>query len=97
MFHFGGHWFERGIAIAESTREAARVPRAPIRRFPWFAIRILAPFVETFREMLEMRYLWKKPLKLDNRKLVAFLGREPHTPIDTALQDTLTGLGCMPS
>jgi hypothetical protein len=37
---------------------------------PWFAIRILAPFVETFREMLEMRYLWKKPLKLDNRKLV---------------------------
>ena len=38
---------------------------------------------------------FKKPLKPDNRTLVAFLGREPHTPIDTALRETLTGLGCM--
>ena len=32
--------------------------------------------VTTMREMLEMRYLWRKPLRLDNRKLVAFLGEE---------------------
>jgi nucleoside-diphosphate-sugar epimerase len=95
VFHFGGHWFERGIAIAEATRDAARVPRAPIRRFPWFAIYLLAPFVETFREMLEMRYLWTTPLRLDNTKLVAFLGEEPHTPLDVALLDTLRGLGCL--
>jgi hypothetical protein len=34
-------------------------------------------------------------LQLDNRKLVAFLGAEPHTPLETALFTTLTGLGCM--
>ena len=51
--------------------------------------------VETFREMLEMRYLWREPLQLDNRKLVAFLGGEPHTPLDTALRETLSGLGCL--
>jgi nucleoside-diphosphate-sugar epimerase len=94
VFHFGGHWFERGIAIAEETRRAAGTPQAPIRRFPWFAIYLLAPFVETLREMIEMRYLWKVPLQLDNRKLVAFLGREPHTPIEEALRETLNGLGC---
>jgi nucleoside-diphosphate-sugar epimerase len=95
VFHFGGHWFDRGIEIAEATRRAARAPEAPIRRFPWFAIHLLSPFVETFREMLEMRYLWKVPLKLDNRKLVAFLGEEPHTPLDAALRETLRGLGCL--
>jgi nucleoside-diphosphate-sugar epimerase len=95
VFHFGGHWFDRGIAIAEATRRVARASGAPIRRFPWFAIYLLSPFVETFREMLEMRYLWRAPLQLDNRKLVAFLGEEPHTPLDTALHDTLRGLGCL--
>jgi nucleoside-diphosphate-sugar epimerase len=93
VFHFKGHWLERGIAIAEATRRAADAPRAPIRRFPWIAVYLLAPFVETFREMLEMRYLWSTPLKLDNQKLVAFLGHEPHTPLDAALRATLDGLG----
>ena len=75
---------------------AAGIPNAPIRRFPWFAIILLSPFVETFREMLEMRYLWSSSLLLDNRKLVAFLGEEPHTPLETALRASLAGLGCLP-
>jgi nucleoside-diphosphate-sugar epimerase len=94
VFHFRGHWFDRGVAIAEATRDAAGAPSAPIRWFPWFAIFFLAPFVETFREMLEMRYLWRVPVRLDNTKLVAFLGEEPHTPLATALRTTLDGLGC---
>jgi len=96
VFHFGGHGMSRGIEFAEATLRAAGIPRAPIRRFPWFLIVLLAPFVETFREMLEMRYLWSSSLLLDNTKLVAFLGEEPHTPLETALRATLTGLGCLP-
>ena len=95
VFHFGGYWFEKGVELADAVRKAAGVPDAPIRRFPWFAIYLAAPFVETFREMLEMRYLWKKPVKLDNRKLVAFLGEEPHTPIERAMRETLADLGCL--
>jgi nucleoside-diphosphate-sugar epimerase len=96
-FHFAGHWFERGVAMAEATRRVAGVPGAPIRRFPWFVIYLLAPFVETFREMLEMRYLWQTSLRLDNRKLVGFLGAEPHTELDAALRASLAGLGCLPN
>jgi nucleoside-diphosphate-sugar epimerase len=59
---------------------------------PWFAIYALAPFSETFREMLEMRYLWRETALLDSAKLVAFLGEEPHTPLDSALRKTLRGL-----
>ncbi len=94
VFHFRGHSFERGVELAEATRAAAGRPEAPIRRFPWFAIYLLAPFVETFRELLEMRYLWSSSLLLDNRKLVSFLGEEPHTPLNDALRATLDGLGC---
>ena len=95
VFHFEGHWFERGVELAEATRRAARVPSAPIRSFPWFLVYLLSPFVETFREMLEMRYLWQAPLRLNNHKLLDFLGKEPHTPLDRALTDTLRGLGCL--
>jgi nucleoside-diphosphate-sugar epimerase len=93
VFHFGGHWFERGVEIAEATRRVAGVPNARIWGFPWFAVYLLAPFVETFREMIEMRYLWSSALALDNAKLSAFLGEEPHTPLDEALRTTLRELG----
>lgn len=96
VFNFAGHGLERGVEFAEATLRVAGV-RGRVRRFPWLAIRLLSPFVETFRELLEMRYLWLRTLLLDNRKLVAFLGQEPHTPIDEALRTTLDGLGCLPS
>ncbi|HYP89642.1 MAG TPA: SDR family NAD(P)-dependent oxidoreductase [Polyangiaceae bacterium] len=94
VFHFAGHDFERGVELAQATRRAAGVPDAPIRRFPWFAIYLLSPVIETFREMLEMRYLWQRSLRLDNRKLRAFLGAEPHTPLEQALRLTLEELRC---
>jgi nucleoside-diphosphate-sugar epimerase len=94
VFHFKGHSFERGVDLAVATRAAAGTPDAPIRRFPWFVIYLLAPFIETFWEMIEMRYLWSSSLLLDNEKLVAFLGEEPHTPLPEALRATLSGLGC---
>jgi nucleoside-diphosphate-sugar epimerase len=95
VFHFRGHWFDRGRAIAEATRRVAGAPNAWIWPFPWLVVYLLAPFVETFREMIEMRWLWKQPLELANDKLVAFLGEEPHTPLDVALRETLRGLGCL--
>jgi nucleoside-diphosphate-sugar epimerase len=94
VFHFEGHWFERGVEIAEATRRVAGVPSARIWTFPWFLVYLLSPFVETFREMIEMRYLWNFGLELDNEKLRAFLGEEPHTPLDEALRATLRELGC---
>ena len=96
VVHFGGHWLERGVAMAEAIRTAAGQPQAPIRRFPWPVIQLAAPFVPLFRELLEMRYLWRVPLRLDNAKLVSLIGAEPHTPLDQAVLDSLTALGCMP-
>jgi len=97
VFHFGGHWFEAGIAMAHAVQRVVGEPRPRIRRFPWALAYVLSPFVTVFREMLELRYLWQRPVRLDNAKLVAFLGTEPHTPIDAAVRSTLEGLGCLPA
>jgi hypothetical protein len=52
----------------------------------------LSPFVTLFRELLEMRYLWQKPIGLDDARLRAFLGDVPATPLDTAVREALADL-----
>lgn len=96
-FHFRGHYFERGVDMAKGVASAIGRPETKIRNFPWLAVYLGAPFIEMFRELLEVRYLWKERLELDNRKLVAFLGSEPHTPLPDALRATLFGMGSMPA
>ena len=95
-FHFEGHWFARGVEMAEAIRRVAGNPDLPIRRFPWPIVYLASPFVNMFHEMLEMRYLWREPLHLDNRKLVSRLGAEPHTPTDEAVRASLQMLNCVP-
>lgn len=97
-FHMGGHWDADGSQMAAAIRrvvgkETGIVPRG--RRFPWWLLTLASPFVTTFREMREMRYLWQRPVQLENRRLVDFLGFEPHTPLDEAVAATLRGLGCL--
>ena len=96
VLHFGGHWVEPGVEIAHAVSRAVGDPRLPIRRFPWPLVYLAAPFVPLLRELVEMRYLWQVPLRLDNNKLVARLGAEPHTPLDAAVGQTLQAMGCLP-
>jgi nucleoside-diphosphate-sugar epimerase len=96
IVHFGGHWLERGAEIAEAIRRVAQKPRAPILPFPAALLYLAAPFSTLMREMIEMRYLWRVPLRLDNRKLESLIGPEPHTPLDDAVRASLEGLGCLP-
>ena len=63
----------------------------------WWLVKMAAPFNATLREMVEMHYLWRLPVRLRNDKLVDFLGAEPHTPLDSAVYQTLQGLGCLPA
>jgi nucleoside-diphosphate-sugar epimerase len=93
--HFAGHWLPRGVQIAEAIARASGNPHLPIRNLPWALIYAAAPFSTFMREALEMRYLWQVPLRLDNTKLRALLGTEPHTPLDVAIADTLAALSCL--
>jgi len=92
-FQFGGTWVDDNRAFADAIRVAAGRPRAPIYPFPWPVVHALAPFNETAREMRELIYLWRRPLRLVDGKLWRFLGEVPTTPLDEALRTTLRGLG----
>jgi nucleoside-diphosphate-sugar epimerase len=96
VFHFAGQWMDRADEMGASLRRVTGQSKLPIKAFPYPMIYALAPFVETFRELIEMRYLWRKPIGLDNTKLVKFLGAEPHTPLDQATRATMADMGCLP-
>lgn len=94
VFHHRGHELS-GDQLAEALdRIAGR--RLARKTLPWIGVAAAAPFVEMLREMLEMRYLWRETIVLDNAKLTGLLGEEPHTPLDQALRRTLEGHGCLP-
>ena len=98
-FHMDGHWDADGRQMAEAiarvvARRGGRVPAQ--RAFPWWFITLASPFAATFREMREMRYLWKEPVRMSNRRLKAVLGEEPHTSLDDAVEAALVGMGCLP-
>ncbi|RQV64756.1 NAD-dependent epimerase/dehydratase family protein [Burkholderia cenocepacia] len=96
-FHLGGHWDEDGMQMAQAVQRIAQRHgmRPALRDFPWWLVWVAAPFVTTMRELLEMRYLWREPIRMDNARVTAVLGREPVTPLETAVEATLAGLGCL--
>lgn len=96
-FHFGGHWMQDSIELVESIGRVAGQGNIKVRRAPWRLIAWLAPWVGLMREIHEMRYLWRVPLRLNNRKLVQLLGQEPHTPLDEAVRQALADQGCLPA
>jgi len=94
VFHMQGQTLTGEALVAALSEAAGRSVAA--HRLPWIGVKAMAPFNETMREMLEMRYLWDRPVLLDNSKVVARLGEEPHTPIVTALKSALAGMDALP-
>jgi len=97
-FHMDGHWDADGTQMAATVAGvagAASGRTVSVQPFAWWLMTLLAPFVTTLGEMREMRYLWQKPLRLDNQRLRQVLGSEPHTPLADAVHVTLAGIGCL--
>lgn len=95
VFHFRGQQVT-GREFIDALQVAAGRKLA-VRRLPWFALGVIAPFSAMMREMLEMKYLWDRPVLLDNARLVAKLGTEPSTPLPIALRAALAGMGSLPA
>lgn len=90
-FHFAGTWDADGRAMPRAIRTAL-ARDVPERGIPWRLLRLAGLFSEKPRELVKMRHIWRTPIRLDNAALVAFLGEEPHTPLDEAVAATLRGL-----
>ncbi|MGQ0710293.1 MAG: sugar nucleotide-binding protein [Rhodoferax sp.] len=98
VLHFAGHGLERAdwerVLTAWARAQGWLAPQAALRQrsMPWAFLRLLAWVHPLVASMVEMRYLWQEPHTLDNRRLVALLGSEPHTPFDQAARAALQAL-----
>ncbi len=86
---FEGVWDADGTGMAQAIRRVVGKPALPLKPFPWWLMRLLAPFGGFPSEVMEVLPLWRHPVRLDNRRLVSLLGAEPRTPIDTAVAAAL--------
>lgn len=84
IFHFKGYeasFDDFAAAIRQATGKAVAM-----KKFPWWLLRLAAPFSPWVRSLFEMRYLWKSEVHLDETRLVASLPMPtPHTPLPMAL------------
>ena len=99
VFHFKGfsvtgqQWVEALTPIARAQGWVKPGALVKFSRLPWPIIRMGALFNPTWAALMEMKYLWDTPHALDNAKLVALLGAEPHTPLADAARQALADLG----
>lgn len=56
-----------------------------VKAMPWGIMRLLALFQPLMREVLEMKYLWTTPHRIDGRKLQAVLPWFQNTPAEDAI------------
>lgn len=88
---FAGHAFSIEDLAAEIFRQTGQQPR--IAPFPWWQLRLAAPFWELARELREMRYLYDLDHWMDPAPLRAVLGEVPHTPFDRVVAGHLAASG----
>lgn len=103
VLHFAGYsitgqqWLDVIDPLARAQGWVKPGGHVKFKRLPWPLIRFGALLVAEWAALAEMRYLWETPQSLDNRKLMALIGSEPHTPLVLAAQSALMDLGIVKS
>lgn len=93
---FEGFWDEDGAGMPALVAAGLGRDQLPERAFPWWLMRLLAPFGDFPREAVDILPVWRHPVRIDNARIVELLGAEPRTPPVQAMRATLEGLGCLP-
>mgnify|MGYP003444668041 FL=1 len=100
--HFPGHrligydWLQAFEPIAHEQGWLREGTTFKFKSLPWALMTALSPLVPMWREVLEMRYLWRQPHALVSDKLPALIGAPKHTPLPQAAQAALQALGILP-
>ncbi|MBX9832046.1 MAG: epimerase [Burkholderiaceae bacterium] len=101
--HFAGHlaaaqpWLHSFTAIAAEQGWLPAAGALRVASLPWPLLRVVGLVAPTFAALADMRYLWTTPHRLDNTRLHALIGDEPHTPFDQAVRQALADLGLVTS
>jgi len=93
---FEGLYDSTGSRMTDAIRSVTG-REVPVRAFPWWMVRLAAPFSGFMREAAEIAPYWRHPVLLDNARLVELIGSEPRTPLEQALRTSLIDMGCLPT
>lgn len=88
--HFAGYAVEGQVLHA--ALEAACGRPLKVAGLPWGLIRLIAPVLPSWRAIVEMRYLWQRPHRLDDTALRQLIGTPPLTPLPQAMAQSLLAL-----
>lgn len=91
---FEGIYDASGTLVTDALRRVAG-RKVPIWSFPWWLMRLAAPFGGFPREAAEIAQYWRHPVRFDNRRLVDLIGPEPRTDLDLAVRASLVDMGCL--
>jgi len=92
--HFEGIYDASGTLMTDALRRVAG-RKVPVWSFPWWLMRLAAPFGGFPREAAEIAQYWRHPVRFDNRRLVDLIGPEPRTDLDLAVRASLVDMGCL--
>lgn len=93
---FEGLYDSTGSRMTDAIRSVTG-REVPVRAFPWWMVRLAAPFNGFMREAAEIAPYWRHPVLLDNTRLVDLIGSEPRTPLEQAVRASLVDMGCLPT
>lgn len=93
VVQFEGFYDETGRGMIEALQGV--VGPVPVRRFPWWAMQLAAPFGGFPREAADIAPYWRHAVRMDKTRLVELIGAEPHTPIERAVEASLASMGCL--
>ncbi|WP_066270902.1 NAD-dependent epimerase/dehydratase family protein [Hydrogenophaga palleronii] len=93
--HFRGHtlsghdWVNALQPLAREQGWLREGAALRVKSLPWPLIRAMGLVMPSFEALAALRYLWNQPHRLDNRRLLALIGSEPHTAWPVALRHSL--------
>ncbi len=89
---FGFEGFSLTGAELKAAVERAAGRSLKLKSMPWGILRLMALFSPLMREVLEMRYLWNKPHRIDGAPLRAIIPDFQPMPLSTAMAEALSQL-----
>lgn len=90
VLHFKGHIADPHRDFLRRVAEIAGHPDLPIKRLPWWKVRLASLFSPVTREVLEQRYLFNEAVMLDDRLLLHNWADFTCTDIDRAIGETVS-------
>lgn len=82
----GNHWRDALSAIARRLQWLPQGGSLSMKGIPWWLMKAGSVFHPSWRAVVDMRHLWDRAHRIDNRRLLAVIGSEPHTPFPQAVQ-----------